>query len=162
MVLEDSYPEIFHSGLDLAHATPVEVKKAFEACNFEPVDMQMKMVALFRGLCRMAGIIQVESNEARATNGRNATESPSLPSLNAVPLVHEDTSMQKSSQSNGLHPSQADFARVRKLVASIARLDQLAEGANSSETNLAMWMEYVKMSYDFLGDALAQIERGKQ
>lgn len=162
-VLEETYIDFYSMGLDLAHATQQEFKQAFQACNYEPLDMQVKMIALFKGLARMAGILPDEGKESQIGNGQINTLPTSIQSPNTVPLVPiEDTSMQKSSQSNGLHPSQTDVARVRKLIASFARLDNLAENANSSGVSLDTWLEYVKMSYDFLGDVLTQIERDKQ
>ncbi len=161
-VLEEAYIDFYHIGFDPVHSTQQELKQAFQKCNYEPLDMQVKMVALFRGLARMASILPDESKESQVGNRQPISSASSIPALNTVPLVPEDTFMLKSSQSNGLHPSQTDFAKVRKLVTSFVRLDHLAESANSSETNLEIWLEYVKMSYDFLGDALTQIERDKQ
>jgi len=164
-LIEKAYPDILLQ-VQVAHATQQQLKDAFNRDRTYVLageQTQSKIVALFKNLCREAGMISDESEAFQVVSEQITTTSESTSSLDAVPLdLPEDTLMPEPSQSNGLRPSQSDVARVKKLVASFVRLDQLARNANWSEVTQAMWIDYVKMSYDLLGDALIQIERTEQ
>lgn len=167
-LLRDAYADVFQhfSNFDnLTHVSREQYNMAFK--DYEFPKQRRKMITVFKGLCREAGIIDEttpdESEASQAESAQN-TDTPSLISpLDDGPLVvEEDTPVTELSQPNGSHPSQSDITRVKKLVASFVRLDQLARNANSSEATQAMWIDYVRMSYDLLGDALMQIERTEQ
>lgn len=166
-VLEDSYPGVFNAGLDLSHATQQEFKQAFHALNYEPFDMQVKMIGLFKGLARMAGIIPDESNGSQAGNGHVADTLSSTSPLNTVPLtLTELKSMPESSLSskmNGTLPIRTDYTVVEEILTSIEELHQeLSQSIDWTETDQEKWEKFLKINHTMLGNALKLLKRARQ
>lgn len=67
-ILRRAYPTIFVT-IDPSSAADHELAEAF--CLFEPAAQRPKMIALFRGLCVMAGIIRPDAPARPAAAKRN-------------------------------------------------------------------------------------------
>ncbi len=57
-ILKSAYSDVFdrlaERGVDLDHVTQQEWRDIFRDCQYEPANMQAKMITLFKGLCREA------------------------------------------------------------------------------------------------------------
>jgi Family of unknown function (DUF5343) len=162
--VEDSYSDVFHR-IKPPHANIQQIREAFRDCQYEPVAMQGKMVSLFRGLCRAAGITLDEDEKSQASRKQIIGTPSSMPSLTDVPLTHDGNEpmakLPHSPNLNGTTHASSDLSLVKKVVASFAELDQLAKSSDWTEADQAKWLNYVNMSYHMLGNALELIERNE-
>ena len=138
--MKEAYPDIFEQLADPAHATHQELKDAFQKSGYEPVSMQSKMIALFRGLCREAGLITDEADapEVLIEQSLEASTSSSqeTPELEIHDLVEGNSLMVEPPsfpQMNG-SVSTRGYARIEELNEFFARLLQLPKSPGWTET----------------------------
>lgn len=167
-VFEESYADAYKYGLDPACATQQEFKEAFQACNYEPHVMQPKMISLFKGLCRMAGILPDENapseSVAHQTSDEQNTDAHSFaPPLNDVLPAYEEfkpvLESQPLSKTNGVTHAHSGDSPVEELLAAFEQLYDLRKSASWTEAYRAMWMQYLKINHNLLGIALELMER---
>lgn len=70
-ILHETYSEIFFNLNDPAKATPSQFKAAFE--SYEPRSEHKKMISLFKGMCREAGLMPPLEGIIRMSNGQFTT-----------------------------------------------------------------------------------------
>jgi len=157
--VQEKYADILDRRINPTQATLQEMKDAFRDCDYEPANMRSKMVALFKGLCREAGIISQERETPQATGEQSNDTPSSMPLLTDVPLApDEDTSMADSLQSKAnaaIHASSFD-SLIAELIDTLSQLAKRRKSANWTEADRVIWVKYLKMNFALLEKHLTE------
>jgi hypothetical protein len=171
-----AYPDILNrfDGIDLAHVTSRELKQAFTDFNYEPSSRSLrpKVIALFKGLCRQAGLISDERTVDEDMMSQESSEriinTPShvLPSNNVSLSNQEYKTMSESSpvpKMNGFLQAHSDYSMLEELLSSFEELHQeLSHRTEWTEADRARWEKYLKINHTLLGEAIKLMKRAKE
>ncbi len=89
--LHDRYPTIFEQ-IDVTHASQQALKDVFMRTPFEPASMRLKMLSLFKGLCKMAGLLADETDSFKEVTQHHSETTPL--SLQELPALDIDDTVE--------------------------------------------------------------------
>ncbi len=163
--LKEAYLDIFEQLADPAHATHQELKDAFQKSGYEPISMQSKMIALFRGLCREAGLITDEVDVPEVLIEQRLEDSSSslqeTPELEIHDLVEGNALMVEPPSLphlNGSAPISGD-ATVEELGEFLTYLHQLPKKSWWTETE--EHRAWLREGIVFCAEQIVQATKGR-
>ncbi len=150
--VHEHYFEVFKLLNDPAHATQQELKDAFQKIGYKPVNMQSKMITLFKGFCRRVGLISDEGvtpvpivNQSREPLSPTAQETPVHPTISDIvegnALMAEPPSS-RPPQMNGSVPK-VEYTKLKELNEFLTRLIQMPNDPGWTEDDLDWWQQAV-------------------
>lgn len=170
--IEGSYHAAFYQlRLAFPHATLQkltlqELKEVFRDSDYEPANMRSKMVTLFKGLCREAGInIVSDDNETPQEPNEPITET-----RQRMPLDEEvlDT-LERYAPMQGPFPTNNDgqfsrngYSEINAIIENLELLRQMSNSPTWSEANHDLWLKLLTNNVRQLENAIKEQKRKKQ
>jgi hypothetical protein len=140
------------------------LKEAFQQSHYEPVTMQPKMVSLFRGLCREAGLLKDEPKKGCAP-GAEVLPSHLPAAQESIALVKGERDPRKETALSPLSidepaPIEGD-AKVQELGVVLRRLLELPTNPWWTDAELPWWRRALFLTTEQMFQTLQQQREGK-
>ncbi len=161
-ILKNAYSDVFNRlgerGVDLDHVVQQEWRDIFRDCQYEPANMQSKMITLFRGLCREAifepYMPREPGQEFTETRSHIAGEDKASAALERpIPMAEPASALDL----NVLSPKQDDSMIVAYLDA-LEVFRQRRKSPDWTETNSSDWREAIEAIVGSLQKLLKGVE----
>ena len=158
-VLRNAYSGVFsrlaERGVDLEHVTQQELRDIFRDCQYEPVDMQSKMITLFRGLCREA----VFEPDLPQESGQKVTETQThiASKDKASTTLEGNAPMTEPAPARGLKglAAKQDDSMIVAYLDALEVFRQRRKSPDWTEVNSSNWREAVAGIVDLLQKLLS-------
>lgn len=161
-ILKDAYKNVFMV-LDPATATDDRLQNAFR--YYQPKAQRQRMISLFKGLCREAGLMPGGSEPMKRSRSTTSSKSTTPLGTNRKQLVTEPSIPHKpldtafvSSQTN--HHHQYDISQEYPLLLNL--LQQLPKGEEKywTKERREKWLQAVAANVDLLVDVKEEEQQG--
>ncbi len=148
-IIKKAYSEVFSRLEDIATANPQQFREAFK--DFAYPNLHGKMITLFKGLCREAGLLSDEGQTRQTPDTQHIDTRTPLMQVSSTNVLEGYEAMPEplSASLNG-HISVRDYAMIEGLLDAIEVLRQLPNSPKWTEANRPSWLKAIAINVNLL------------